>query len=76
MHGGGVSTERIERALLKVARIMEFDPAAAPVFERLELELESRRAASDVQRRAQALLDKNKMGTSSLCDHANGPILR
>ena len=55
-----VTIDRIERALLKVARIMEFNPGVAPVFEALERDLAEARAAqsglSDAQRRARELL--------------------
>lgn len=55
-----ISVERIERALLKVAAMLEVDAGVAPVFERLEAELTEARAResgeTDVQRRARALL--------------------
>lgn len=55
-----VAAERIERALLKVAKMLEVDSGVAPVFERLEAELADARARergeTDVQRRARALL--------------------
>ena len=54
-----VSADRIERALLKAAAMLEVDPAVAPVFERLERDLDEARAReqgeSEVQRRARAL---------------------
>jgi hypothetical protein len=55
-----VAADRIERALLKVAKMLEVDSGVAPVFERLEAELADARARergeTDVQRRARALL--------------------
>ena len=55
-----ISADRIERALLKVAAMLEVDTGVAPVFERLEAELTEARAResgeTDVQRRARALL--------------------
>ena len=70
-----VSADRIERALIKVAKILQFNPDVAPIFERLERELEDARAReqqlTDVQRRAKALLDQ-KAKTSSksrTCDN-------
>lgn len=55
-----VAADRIERALLKVAKMLEVDFGVAPVFERLEAELADARARergeTDVQRRARALL--------------------
>ncbi len=55
-----ISADRIERALLKVAAMLEVDAGVAPVFERLEAELAEARAreggGTDVQRRARALL--------------------
>lgn len=57
---GGVSIERLERALLKVARMIEFDPAVTPVFEALERDLAAARKTesglSAAQRRARQLL--------------------
>ena len=52
-------TDRLEAALLKVAALLDGDPAFGPVFERLEVELEAARRAqegTDAQRRARALL--------------------
>ncbi len=55
-----ISADRIERALIKVAAMLEVDPGVAPIFERLETELAEARARecgeTDVQRRARALL--------------------
>ncbi len=55
-----VPAKRIEAALIKVAQMLEFDPAVAPVFERLERELAEARArersTTDVHRRARMLL--------------------
>ena len=66
-----VSAERIERALLKVAAMLENNSAVAPVFERLERELAVARARararergeSEVQRRARALRAQRATGT-------------
>ncbi len=55
-----VSIERIEAALLKVAAMLDRDPAVEPVFLRLEAELAEARdaeaGATEAQRRARALL--------------------
>ena len=55
-----ILADRIERALLKAATMLEVDSGVAPVFERLEAELADARARergeTDVQRRARALL--------------------
>lgn len=55
-----ISADRIERALLKVAKMLAVDPRVAPIFERLEQELADARARecgeTDVQRRARLLL--------------------
>ena len=65
---GPVSIQRIEAALFKVAALMESDPALAPVFERLESELEQARQSangqSNAQRRAAALLSQRASGSS------------
>ena len=53
--------ERLEAALVKVAMLLDRDPAFAPVFERLEAEVEAAKRAqegTDAQRRARALLDQ------------------
>lgn len=53
--------ERLEAALMKVALLLDREPAFTPVFERLEAELEAAERArdgTDAQRRARALLDQ------------------
>lgn len=51
---------RVEAALLKVAALVDVDPAFTPVFERLEAELEEARTRllnmTPAQTRARALL--------------------
>lgn len=63
-----ISADRIERALLKVAAMLEADAGVAPVFERLERELAHARALesgeTDVQRRARALLAQRAKAAS------------
>ena len=61
-------TDRLEAALMKVAALLDRDPAFGPVFERLEAELEAARRAqegTDAQRRARALLDQRASRASS-----------
>lgn len=64
-----LTVQRIEAALLKVAALVERDPAFTPIFERLESELESARLAeggrTDAQRRAALLLSQKANGRSS-----------
>lgn len=64
-----VSIERIEAALLKVAALVERDPAFSPVFERLEAELEAARQADSqrtaAQERAARLLAQRANGSRS-----------
>ena len=63
-----VSAARIEHAVIKVAKMLQLNPDVAPIFERLERELEDTRAReqqlSDVQRRAKALLDQKAKASS------------
>lgn len=63
-----VSFERIQAALLKMAMLVEHDPAFTPVFERLEAELEHARTANvsrtSAQERAAKLLAQNARGRS------------
>lgn len=58
--------ERLRRALVKVARLLEHDPAFAPVFVRLEreIELEQARQHDDVLVRARAIVIQNEIGSS------------
>lgn len=64
-----VSADRIESALLKVAKMLDVDPGVAPHFERLEAELRRARAEecgeTDVQRRARALLAQRAKPSSN-----------
>lgn len=64
------SIQHIEAALLKVAALVERDPAFSPVFERLEAELTKARALhtgeTEVQRRARALLSQRAKPATSL----------
>ena len=64
------SATRIEAALLKVAALVERDPAFEPVFVRLEAELAKARdteaGTSDVRRRARALIRQNAIPRTSL----------
>jgi hypothetical protein len=62
-----VSADRIERALLKVAKMLEVDSGVAPVFERLEAELADARERGEtaVQRRARALLSQRAKPSSN-----------
>lgn len=68
MNNSHVTADRIERALVKVAKLVAVDPAFTPVFERLERDLaEARRAeavVSDAQRRARLLLAQKAKGSS------------
>ena len=73
-----VSIQRIEAALLKVAALVERDPAFSPVFERLEAELAKARALdsgeTEAQRRARALLSqKAKPATNSARCSSDAP---
>jgi hypothetical protein len=53
-----VTIERLERALAIAAYVVVLDgPVAAPLFNRLERELATARAAGDTVARARALLD-------------------
>lgn len=64
-----VSIERIEAALFKVAALVDRDPAFAPVFERLEAELDAATKAasgkSAAQARAALLLAQRAKGFSN-----------
>jgi hypothetical protein len=52
-----VTIERIERALVLCARLVELDgPLVIPLFERLERDLAEARAEQDAVARAKALL--------------------
>ena len=70
-----ISADRIERALLKVAKMLDVDAGVAPVFERLEQELADARAResgeTDVQRRARALLAQRASAASKSRTCAN-----
>lgn len=56
-----VTIERLERALAIAAYVVVLDgPVAAPLFNRLERELATARAAGDTVARAMALLDSYK----------------
>ena len=63
------SAARIEHAVIKVAKMLQLNPDVAPIFERLERELEDAIAReqqlTDVQRRAKALLDQKAKASSS-----------
>lgn len=60
--GGHISTARLERALRICARLVAAPGGAvyAPIFERLEREIEARRRQVDAVSRARALLDEHK----------------
>jgi hypothetical protein len=70
-----VSVERIEAALLKVAAMLDRDPAVEPVFLRLEAELakaqEAESGATETQRRARALLAQRARPAISLATCAS-----
>lgn len=54
-----VTIERLERALAIAAYVVVLDgPVAAPLFNRLERELEKARATDDSVSRARALLER------------------
>ena len=59
----GVSIERLEEALLKVACLVSRDPAFTPVFERLERELadacQNVERWTEAQQRAKNLLNRS-----------------
>lgn len=70
-----VDAARIEAALVKVAALVVYDPAFAPVFERLEAELaaavKEENRMSEAQRRARALLAQKAMRATSLATCSN-----
>lgn len=54
----GITIERLERALAIAACVVVLDgPIAAPIFDRLERELETARSSQDSVTRAKALLE-------------------
>jgi len=70
-----ITIKRIEAALLKVAALIERDPAFSPIFVRLEDELESARVAqsgmTDAQRRAARYLQSaNARSKRATCSSA------
>lgn len=72
-----VSIERLERALAIAAYVVTLDgPVAAPLFNRLERELATARAADDSVARARALVASYGAGHRSLAltngDRASG----
>ena len=74
-----VDAARIEAALLKVAILVAEDPAFAPAFERLEVELAAavtkEEQLSEAQRRARALLAQRAMrATSSATCSSDAPL--
>jgi hypothetical protein len=74
-----VDRARIEAALLKVAALVAEDPAYAPIFERLEAELDAavteERRLSEAQHRARALLaQKAMLATSSAICSNDAPL--
>lgn len=74
-----VDAARIEAALVKVAALVANDPAFAPVFERLEVELaaavKKEKRLSEAQRRARALLAQRAMReTSSAACASDAPL--
>lgn len=62
----GHTLERLRKALLKVARLLDQDPAYAPIFVRLEqeIELEQARHHNDILIRARAVVAQNEIGAS------------
>ncbi len=70
-----ISADRIERALFKVAAMLDVDSGVAPILERLEQELTEARARecgeTDVQRRARALLAQRARPASKSRTWAN-----
>ena len=53
-----ITIERLERALATCARVMALHgPSVAPIFERLERELEAMRQTQDTMGRAKRLLE-------------------
>lgn len=61
-----ITVERLERALALCAYIIVLDgPAAAPIFERLERELEVMRTREDTVARAKRLLEN--LGSPMQC---------
>lgn len=58
---GAVTIERLERALALAAYAVVLDgPVAAPIFDRLERELEAARSSHNSVARAHALLERYK----------------
>ena len=56
--GSAVTVERLERSLVLLAYIITIDgPVYAPLFDRLERELENARRGQDAVTRAQKLLE-------------------
>ena len=74
-----MSVERLEAALLKVAHLVARDPAFAPIFERLEAELDLARkqvkVMTEAQQRAKSLLDqKARPARSSALRAKDAPL--
>lgn len=59
--------ERLNKALLKVARLLEYDAEYAPIFIRLEreIELEKAKLHDDILIRARAIVSQNEIGASN-----------
>jgi hypothetical protein len=56
-----VTLDRLERGLTLVAYLMQLDgPVLAPIFEKLERDLEVMRASQDTAARAQRLVESYK----------------
>lgn len=73
-----MSVQRIEAALLKVAALMECDPAFTPIFERLEAELQAARQVSlgktEAQSRAAQFIQSAKARSNSATWPSDAPL--
>lgn len=70
-----VTIERLERALAIAAYVVTLDgEIAAPLFNRLERELATARAAGDTVARARALIESYRTTNQRKLEHAAAPL--